>query len=129
VKAICAVDPVAEAEEERRDFIRSSAEDGTAWVAVADGRIVGYAVLEHTFFARGFVAMLMVDPRHRRRGVGSALMRHLEDLCESERIFVSTNESNLPMQALVDRLGYKRSGKVEDLDPGDPEIFYSKRLR
>ena len=61
-------------------------------------------------------------------GIGAALVGHVEGLCKSDRIFTSTNESNLPMQSLLQKLGYKRSGTVDDLDPGDPELFYSKPM-
>jgi hypothetical protein len=33
------------------------------------------------------------------------------------------------MQSLLQKLGYKRSGAVDDLDPGDPELFYSRQLK
>jgi hypothetical protein len=35
-------------------------------------------------------------------------------------LFASTNESNVPMQALLDSLGYVQSGIINNLDPGDP---------
>ena len=126
---MCAGDHIARVEKERRQFIRHSVRRGIAHVAVAAGQVVGYSVLDHSFFGRGFIAMLMVHPRHRRTGIGSALVRRVEDLCKSDTIFTSTNESNLPMQALLEKLGYRRSGIVRDLDPGDTELIYSKRLR
>ena len=43
-------------------------------------------------------------------------------------MFTSTNQSNLPMQRLCDRLGYVKSGYVENLDEGDPELIYVKLL-
>ncbi|MCG8435689.1 MAG: GNAT family N-acetyltransferase [Gammaproteobacteria bacterium] len=129
MSAICAIDHIAHAEEERRQFICRSVRDGIAFVAESDGEIIGYSVLEHSFFARGFIAMLMVRPDRRRSGIGSELVRHVEGLCASDRIFTSTNESNLPMQSLLRKLGYKLSGKVDDLEPGDPELFYSRQLR
>jgi len=129
IAAICAFDQVAHVQEDRRQFICHAVRDGSAHVALLDHEIVGYTVLEHSFFARGFIAMLYVHPDHRRVGVGTALVRYAEGLCKSDRIFTSTNQSNLPMQALMDKLGYTRSGMVDDLDPGDPELFYSRQLR
>lgn len=129
IPAICAFDHVAQMHEDRRRFIRKSVDEGIAYVAMIDGVVVGYMVLEHSFFARGFIAMLYVHPDHRRIGVGTTLIRRAEDLCKSDRIFTSTNHSNLPMQALMDKLGYTRSGMVDDLDPGDPELIYSRQVR
>jgi GNAT superfamily N-acetyltransferase len=102
------------------DAVGHDAVDGTG--------VVGYLVMDHAFFERGFVVMLCVHPEHRRRGIGQALMRHAEVACRTQRIFTSTNRSNLPMQRLLEGLGYRCSGMVEDLDPGDPEVFYSRGL-
>ena len=129
VKTLCAFDPVAGGDARRRQFIRDSVRRGNAFVAVAAGEIAGYVVLDRSFFGRGFVSMLIVHTDHRRRGVGSALIRHAEARCETDRLFTSTNQSNLPMQALLVKLGYSRSGAVDDLDPGDPELFYSKLVK
>lgn len=129
VSAICSIGHILQVEEERRQFIRKSVREGIAFVADSNGEIVGYSVLEHSFFSRGFIAMLMVRPNRHRSGIGSALVRHVEGLCESDRIFTSTNQSNAPMQLLLQKLGYKRSGMFDDLDPGDPELFYSRQLR
>ncbi len=129
VNKLCVFDHVAQHEESRRQFIHDSVQNGIAHVAVVDRTIVGYTVLQHSFFSRGFIAMLHVHPDHRRSGIGTALVRHAEALCQSDRIFTSTNESNLPMQSLLQNLGYKRSGMVDDLDPGDPELFYSRQLK
>ena len=133
VAAIAAVDPVTSHDDDRRRFIAERVAAGQTLVAVGndavDGdAIVGYLVLDHAFFERGFVVMLCVHPEHRRRGIGQALMRHAEVACRTQRIFTSTNRSNLPMQRLLEVLGYRCSGMVDDLDPGDPELFYSRWL-
>jgi RimJ/RimL family protein N-acetyltransferase len=47
----------------------------------------------------------------------------------TDRVFTSTNESNAHMRHVLEKLGYERSGIVHDLDPGDPELIYSKALR
>ncbi|MEO1336518.1 MAG: GNAT family N-acetyltransferase [Myxococcota bacterium] len=127
VTALFDTDPIAAHEEKRRAYIRKQVREGTAHVAILDGIVAGYVVLEHSFFERGFISMLKVGQAHRRRGVGSALIRHVEGLCESKRIFTSTNRSNLRMQSLLRKLAYKHSGTVEDLDPDDPELFLASR--
>jgi hypothetical protein len=60
--------------------------------------------------------------------VATALVRHLEQWCITGKLFTSTNESNKPMQGLLQSLAYQPSGTVYNLDEGDPEIFYFKRL-
>ena len=44
------------------------------------------------------------------------------------KLFTSTNQSNLGMQALLVRLGYEPSGIVHNLDEDDPELIYVKRI-
>jgi ribosomal protein S18 acetylase RimI-like enzyme len=69
---------------------------------------------------------LGVDPAFRRRGIAARLLAAYERGCIGEPLFVSTNESNHPMHELLNRSGYQRSGSVDNLDPGDPEVFYFK---
>lgn len=125
---IYAVDPMAMEEGNRRQQIRGWLSAGNAVVAVIDGVAVGYAVLEYTFFGRGFISMLMVEKESRRKGVATSLVTRLEERCETDKLFTSTNESNKPMQALMQSMSYEPSGTVYNLDDGDPELFYVKRL-
>ena len=60
---------------------------------------------------------------------GEALLRRLESLCEKPKLFVTTNLSNLKMQSLLVKLNYVLSGVIHNLDEGDPEIVYFKRVR
>jgi ribosomal protein S18 acetylase RimI-like enzyme len=74
------------------------------------------------------MAMLCVRPECRRQGIGTALVRHVESLCKTDKLFTSTNESNRPMRALLAKLQYVCSGVIHNLDEGDPEIVYFKRV-
>ena len=127
--AICAIDPRVADTPDRRPFIERAIAAGECYVAGAGGAIVGYAVFDRSFFEQPFVALLHTDEPRRRRGIGAALMRHIESICTEEKLFTSTNESNTPMQRLCDKLGFVQSGRIENLDEGDPEIVYFKRLR
>ena len=128
IEVLCSFDLIAQREEERRVFIRREVMEGNCYVAVADGPPIGYGVLNYTFYHNGCIDMLYVDPDHRRGGAGTALMRHMESLCRTPKLFTSTNLSNLPMQSLLAKLGYELSGVIHNLDEGDPEIVYFKRL-
>lgn len=97
--------------------------------ALIDGAVVGYVILEYTFFELGFVTLLYIHPEYRRSGIGTLLMQHAEDICSTEKLFTSTNLSNHPMQNLLASRQYKLSGIIHDLDEGDPELFYVKFLR
>ena len=128
VETLCAFDEVALREEGRREFIARSVTAGTCHVAEAGGGVIGYGVLSHAFYGHNFVEMLYVHPGRRRRGAGAALLLHLESLCRTPKLFTSTNLSNLPMQSLLNKAGYALSGVIHNLDEGDPELVYFKRL-
>jgi ribosomal protein S18 acetylase RimI-like enzyme len=121
-------DPVAARDPQRLALISRAVAAGECFVAIVADTIAGYAVLEHSFYQRGFVSVLHVHSDYRRRGIGTALMQHIEQACRTNRLFISTNRSNAAMQALLRSLGYAQSGIVGDLDPGDPELVYSKRV-
>ena len=120
-------------------FLRRAADAGNLYVArlggaYAGGMVLGGAqpvesVFDGSFFGRGFVWLIWVEEPFRRSGVASALMRQAEKDCPSDDLFTSTNLSNVPAQHLFEKLGYTRTGMVENLDEDDPEIFYFKRLR
>ena len=98
-------------------------------VAVTDAKVVAYAVLNYKFYDNGWIEMLYVHPQFRRQGIGSALIHYLVNECRTTKLFTSTNQSNFPMQRLLATLGFDRSGFIENLDEGDPELVYFKRLR
>jgi predicted GNAT family acetyltransferase len=91
--------------------------------------VVAYAVLNYKFYDNGWIEMLYVHPQFRRQGIGSALIRHLINECFTPKLFTSTNQSNVSMQQLLATLEFDRSGFIENLDEGDPELVYFKRLR
>jgi ribosomal protein S18 acetylase RimI-like enzyme len=126
---ICALDCLVLGDSSRRDFLDNAIKSGQCLVARFDGGVVGFAVLDQSFFGHGYISLLIVHPEHRRRGVAAALMRHIESICPTEKLFTSTNESNEPMQRLCHTLGFVRSGYIDNLDAGDPEIIFFKWVK
>jgi GNAT superfamily N-acetyltransferase len=129
IEALYSVALIAQHENERREFIRRAVASGECFVAVADEEVIGYAVLNYTFYHNGFIEMLYIRSDFRRSGAGAALLQQIESLCETPKLFTSTNLSNLPMQSLLAKLGYILSGVIHNLDEDDPEIVYFKQLR
>ncbi len=129
IDSICSLDRIAQESDHRRAFIQRSVEVGTCYIAVtAEGHITGYAVLDYTFYEQGFVSLLYVHSDFRHQGIGSLLMHHCEQICQTPKLFTSTNLSNLPMQALLAKLGYMLAGVIHHLDENDPELVYVKYL-
>ena len=113
----------------RAEAVRAWVEAGCAYVALEGTEPVAYAVMSRSFFDRAFVELLMVGARFRRRGIATAMMRHLAGISPTDLLWTSTNESNAPMRALLEAEGYIPSGAVEGLDEGDPELFFRKAVR
>jgi ribosomal protein S18 acetylase RimI-like enzyme len=112
----------------RAEFLTEAIRKRECYVAREGWDILGFAVLTQAFFGQYFIELIIVHPDQRRRGIAAGLMRHLERIVPSPKLFTSTNESNTPMQALCEKLGFVKSGWIDNLDDGDPEIIYFKRL-
>ncbi|MGG1632582.1 GNAT family N-acetyltransferase [Rossellomorea sp. NRS-1567] len=89
----------------------------------------GFLIFNNHFFGNTFVCLIIVSPEERRKGNASLLLKHVEEISPSDKIFSSTNQSNEQMQKTFLANGYSQSGKIENLDPGDPEIVYYKQRR
>ncbi|MDQ2663154.1 MAG: GNAT family N-acetyltransferase [Candidatus Eremiobacteraeota bacterium] len=107
-------------------YATGAAERGELLIAESGGVVSGYAMWNRSFFLRPFVSYLAVRPQSRRAGIARALLDAVEKQCRDERLFLSTNASNGPMRTLLASGGYRECGVVDELDPGDPEVFYCK---
>lgn len=126
--AICALDRQILGSDGRGGEIERAIDSGTCFVARIGGARAGYAIHDRSLFGRPFLALLVVDSTMRRRGVGTALVRHLEAVVDGDRLFTSTNRSNAAMRRLCERLGFIESGRIDNLDSDDPEVIYVKWL-
>ena len=129
VSALKSIDSVIPVDPPRADFINKWLREDTVVVADLDGRLVGYGVFNHGFFHQGQVDMLMVHPEYRGRRIGEQLLKALEQRCDTPKLFVTTNLSNHRMQRLLLRMGYAACGYIGELDPGDPEFVFVKKMK
>lgn len=125
LSALISIDPIAQREPGRRQMLGEAIAAQNCWLAEAE-QVLGYGILDRSFFQQHFVALLMVAETARGRGVGHALMSALETRCAGDKLFTSSNASNLPMRRLLDKLGFRESGRIDNLDDGDPEIVFMK---
>lgn len=122
---LIAADPHAQINAERRSEVAGWVEAGQCFVAEREGRIVGFSVLTRTFFHSFFIDLVIVAEADRRTGAGTAMIEHLIGLIPpGEKLWTSTNQSNAPMRALLPRLGFIESGRIDNLDEGDPELVF-----
>jgi len=110
-------------------FIKETLKAGQCQAALIDDKVVGFAILGTPYlFHQGFMELLIVHPQYWRRGVATALIKRLEELCKTPKFFTSTNQSNIRAQKTYEANGFVRSGYIENLDEDDPEIIYFKLL-
>jgi N-acetylglutamate synthase-like GNAT family acetyltransferase len=121
-------DEVARRDRRRVELLAEAIEAMQCYVCQDGSNAVGYGVLDYSWYDCGFIRLLYVHPGHRRRSVGSTLLRAMEERCRTSKLFTSTNQSNAPMRSLLVKLGYIESGFIGNLDPGDPEVVYFKML-
>jgi ribosomal protein S18 acetylase RimI-like enzyme len=112
----------------RINIITEAIKAGQCFINKKNDNITGFGVLEYTFFGQGLIGLLIVGSEYRRRGIASAIIRYIESICKTKKLFTSTNESNIIAQKVYESLGFIRSGYIENLDEGDPEIVYFKQL-
>jgi ribosomal protein S18 acetylase RimI-like enzyme len=127
LSALVESDAYAEKHAQRRACLAAAIDRGECLAALAGPRPVGYILLNYSFFGRGFVPLVAVAPSMRRQGIAQLLFAAAESQCETEALFTSTNASNLEARRLFERFGFQPSGRIENLDAGDPELVYFKR--
>lgn len=121
---------VTEGRIDRSELILRAIKEKRCYVSFSDVELQGFAIfLPHGFREMEFLELLVVDPRFRRHGIGSALLSHFTEEARTGVCWTSTNASNFPMIALLSRTGWIRSDHTEELDTGDPDIFFFIPIR
>lgn len=126
---IMVVDASVIGNDNRRDYIKEAIESNQCLVARKEDSldVAGFLTFHRNFFQLSFISLVIVSESERRKGYASSLLRYFERIAPTKKVFSSTNESNLPMHHVFAANGYTRSGIIENLDEGDPEIIYYKR--
>ncbi len=129
IESICRIDALVTGNRLRSDFIAEAVSRGDCLIARIDGATAAFVVLDRRFIVENFfISLLIVHPDFRRKGIAKKLIGRAEKECPLAKIFTSTNQSNSIMKSLLQSLGYDKSGEIENLDEGDPEIIFFKRL-
>lgn len=115
-------------DDRRRHEIEKAIQEQRCLTCFSDGETAGFLIFHTSFFDYAFISLLMVRPSFRRKGVASSMINHFEQISPTNKIFSSTNQSNMMMHRLFHSLGYMKSGSIEHLDEDDSEIIYYKPL-
>ncbi len=87
-----------------------SKSSGVSLAVLVDGRIAGYVVCSR-YADVWHVMNVAVDPDHRRRGLGRALLEHLlAEVGEDASLTLEVRRTNHAAMRLYERLGFKTAG-------------------
>jgi len=98
--------------------------DGVAVLATVSGDPVGMAGGFRDLPGLLHVVAMWVDPGHRRRGVGWALLRGLEEWADAHglRLHLDVNTANTAARTSYERYGFVASGETRPLREGSREV-------
>lgn len=106
--------------------------DYPMYVAHAGGRPAGFALVNRRgVVGSPYLATLAVAPEHRGQGIGSRLVRHVEDVYRGEAVhlFICVSSFNTRARELYRRLGYAQVGELPDyFISGASELLLHKRI-
>ncbi|TXC92903.1 GNAT family N-acetyltransferase [Metabacillus litoralis] len=120
------IDRAVIGDDRRRDYIKDAIEAETCIVVKEEEQIVGFLLYDTSFFGCSFISLIIVLPNKRLKGYASSMIEYMVSHSPTKKVFSSTNQSNVKMQKVFIKNGFIQSGKIENLDEGDPEIIYYK---
>ena len=111
------------------ETLRADIADGNGWVLTLNGEICAYFYIAYqmeeyqrhidgawkTNLPCASIHRLMVDNRLKGRGLGALCLSHAESLCRErgiDSIKTDTDKDNLPMQRVLEKMGYVYCGTV-----------------
>jgi N-acetylglutamate synthase-like GNAT family acetyltransferase len=126
-ESICTLDKDISGSASKRAFIEAAIKAGQCYICKEYSKLVGFAVLNQSFFGQYFIALLVVHRNHQGQGVGAALLDQIEVDCPAEKLFTSAKSSD-SLNLFWRTHGFEQSGQIKHLNDGEPEIIYFKRL-
>jgi ribosomal-protein-alanine N-acetyltransferase len=102
--------------------------------AKIDGEIAGFIIA--SIYAEkkslaGHILTIDVVPQYRRKGVGSSLMKAVEDIFRKKNVRTShleVREDNSTAVKLYEKLGYRKIGKLKNYYGNANGIYLAKKL-
>jgi ribosomal protein S18 acetylase RimI-like enzyme len=118
----------------RDQLVEDWQRDEGFFVAEVDGQVCGYVdLLVQPWQHQGWIANLAVDRAYRRRGIGTALMRHTRQWAWEQGLHVVMAEAttkNYPALCFYQKLGFQFCGFNDHYYPNqDIALFFVNALR
>ena len=123
------LDKVEHVELARAEKISKAILDKHCFIILQNTIAVGFLIFDYRFFDHGWIELIIVEEKHRGRGIAGKAILLLCEKCISKKVFTSTNRSNIKMQRDLSKTGFTFAGELIGLVEGDPELFYFKEIK
>ncbi|UCD71530.1 MAG: ribosomal protein S18-alanine N-acetyltransferase [Syntrophobacterales bacterium] len=80
----------------------------TTFLVYEEEEILGYLV----YTPEGHIISIAVDPRHRRKGIGTQLVREVFRNSTGDFIWVEVRETNTGAQAFYEKMAFRKKGVI-----------------
>ena len=134
IEEICFQPPLRFPRRYMRELVASP--DAATWIAEADGRMAGFAIVEWSRAegeTQAYIQTLEVDPEQRRKGLGAELLRRLETSARAAGaalIWLHVDAQNSSAIQLYEAHGYEHQGREENYYAGKRDaLIYVKAFR
>lgn len=100
-----------------------------SYVAELDGRVAGIALVKQKFLLGDYLELLGVAEWARQKGIGSLLLKHVEQLVfeRTKNLFACVSDFNRSARDFYKKQGYQEIGPMPNfLIPGSAEILLRK---
>ncbi|MBH0204890.1 MAG: GNAT family N-acetyltransferase [Nitrospira sp.] len=100
-----------------------------SYVAELDGRVAGVALVKQKFLLGDYLELLGVAEWARQKGIGSLLLKHVEQLVfeRTRNLFACVSDFNQSARDFYKKQGYQEIGPMPNfLIPGSAEILLRK---
>jgi len=121
------LDKVEHVELKREEKITKAILDKECFIILSNKRAVGFVLFDYRFFDQGWIELIIIEKEYRGKGIGGKVFNLICKQCKTNKVFTSTNRSNIQMQKALSKVGFSIAGELNGLDDGDPEVFYFKK--
>ncbi len=101
------------------------------FVIESGGTVAGFALLRQKFLMGDYLELLVVAPSARSKGLGSALLTHIEGLvfARVKNLFACVSDFNAEARKFYKQNGYQEIGPMPNfLIPGSAEMLLRKTV-
>ncbi len=113
----------------REEKITKAISNDECFLILVENQEVGFVIFDYRFFDQGWIELIIINEKYRGKGIGGKTFDLICEQCKSDKIFTSTNSSNIQMQKALSKADFAFAGEINGLDDGDPERFYFKWVK